>query len=659
MSRSICALMLSTSVCVPYAAAQTAEPFELDPITVESGDGSALESDGGNTIGVSAESLALHNPTDLQDLFISEPTISVGSSIPTSQKLYVNGVEETNLAVTIDGARQNNRIFHHNATTLIDPALLKAVSIDPGVAPADAGPGALAGSIAYETKDAGDLLAEGDNFGGSFGTEIESNGETLTNSLTLFGRSGGFEALGFLKYAEGDEREDGSGDTIIGSGTSLLSGLGKLAYESETGHRLAFSFENVQDDENRPFRANIGSFVGSEATVRNYDLQRQNYVLTYTDETPEGLWDPKISIAYSVTDLATPFTDTILDSATTESINGVFQNKFTLGLGSVTAGFDFYSDTASFEEVNLDDSANSYDAEESSSNIGAFAQARLDLTEVARISFGGRADFAEFEGVDGSAFDDNGLSGNISGEYDITNAITVSTGYSRVWGGVALAENFIMNPAWTYPDDGIDPVVANNVFLASTANFGNWNLNAKLFKTEIENARTAGYSAGADVTSDLDVEGFEVGVGYAWADGLVRIGYANINADVNGNNADSFSGTYLTTPIGEIITIEAQHSFVDLGVTVGANAEIALEYVDTYDVDTGDAGTPLDAYEVVNAFVEYSPAQSPTWTVRGEVSNLFDESYASRATYGQEYADSVIPLNEPGRSITISASKSF
>ena len=226
MSRSICVLMLSTSVCVPYAAAQTVEPFVLDPITVEGADGTSVEADGGNGIGINADDLALQNPTDLQDLFQGEPTIAVGSSIPASQKLYVNGVEETNLAVTIDGARQNNRIFHHNATTLIDPALLKAVQIDAGVATADAGPGAVAGSVAYETKDVGDLLAEGDNFGGAFGTEIESNGKILTNSVTLFGRSGGFEALGFLKYAEGDEREDGSGDTIIGSGTSLLSGLG-------------------------------------------------------------------------------------------------------------------------------------------------------------------------------------------------------------------------------------------------------------------------------------------------------------------------------------------------------------------------------------------------------------------------------------------------
>lgn len=58
-----------------------------------------------------------------------------------SQKVYVHGIEETSLAVTMDGGRQNNKVFHHNGTNLIDPGLLKAVSVDAGVAPADAGPG--------------------------------------------------------------------------------------------------------------------------------------------------------------------------------------------------------------------------------------------------------------------------------------------------------------------------------------------------------------------------------------------------------------------------------------------------------------------------------------------------------------------------------------
>lgn len=650
MSRSICVLMLTTSVCVPYATAQTVEPFELDPITVE---GASVEEDGGNAIGISAEDLALQSPTDLQDLFQSEPTIAVGSSIPTSQKVYVNGIEETNLAVTIDGARQNNRIFHHNATTLIDPDLLKAARVDPGVAGADAGPGALAGSIAYETKDAGDLLQDGDNFGGSFATEIESNGETLTNSLTLFGRSGGFEALSFLKYAEGDDMVDGDGETITGSGTSLLSGLVKFAYEAESGDRIELSYESVTDDAARPYRANLAEIIGGRPVpdTRVYDLQRQNLVLTYTDETPQGLWDPKVSIAYSITDLVIDEEEQYI-AGTTDSLSGVAQNTFALALGEVVTGVDFFSDTADIDYIYFADTSFNEEAEEKATNVGVFSQARLDLSEAARISFGARADVNELEGVDGSTFSDSGASGNISGEYDITQSTTVSAGYSNVWGGVALAENFIMNPAWDYPEDGIEAVQAQNVFIATTANFGAWNLNAKLFKTEINDVRTASYSGGSDITSDVDSEGYELGAGYAWTTGLARIGYADVSSEVNGEIADSFYGTYLTIPLGQIITLEVQQNFENLGLTLGANAEIALEETETF------TDVALEPYEVANIFAEYVPPAAPSWKIRGEISNLFDATYVSRATYGQDF-DDVVSLNEPGRSVAISAQISF
>jgi hemoglobin/transferrin/lactoferrin receptor protein len=75
-------------------------------------------------VSVTSEAIALSNPSDFSELFAAEPTLSVGGSIPMAQKLFVNGIEENNLAISIDGAYQKNRIFHHNTTTLIDPFLL-------------------------------------------------------------------------------------------------------------------------------------------------------------------------------------------------------------------------------------------------------------------------------------------------------------------------------------------------------------------------------------------------------------------------------------------------------------------------------------------------------------------------------------------------------
>src|SRR5690606_11582400 len=125
------------------ASAQTADEEEqaqlaADEAAQTAGDGSTLlprldvgagaeGTAGTNIIAVTQEDLERNQPTDLQEVFSGEPAIAVGGAISSTQKIYVNGVDENNLAVTVDGSRQNNKVFHHNGTYLLDPALLKAV----------------------------------------------------------------------------------------------------------------------------------------------------------------------------------------------------------------------------------------------------------------------------------------------------------------------------------------------------------------------------------------------------------------------------------------------------------------------------------------------------------------------------------------------------
>jgi hemoglobin/transferrin/lactoferrin receptor protein len=277
----------------------TTEADSLEPIDVIGQN--ARRSGGDGKYDVTAADIERKQPNDIRDVFAGEPGVQVGSSIPISQKVYVRGVEENNLAVSIDGAPQNNKVFHHNATTVIDPSLLKTARVDAGVAPADAGFGALAGSIAYETKDVADLLGlesapvpglitkdgvqpgELKSWGGFGKSWFNTNGSVFGQNLALYGRKNGFEALGFFIIARGGKYEAGNGDRVRGTATHLTSGLGKLAYEGDEGDRFEFSYERVSDDAKRPFRANAGFIQPPnriEPFVRDYDLDRQNAVFT-------------------------------------------------------------------------------------------------------------------------------------------------------------------------------------------------------------------------------------------------------------------------------------------------------------------------------------------------------------------------------------------
>lgn len=611
---------------------------------------------GAGEIVISSEDLKRKNPANIADVFSGEPRISVGSSLPMSQKVYVHGIEETSLAVTMDGGRQNNKVFHHNGTNLIDPGLLKAVNVDAGVAPADAGPGALAGAIAYETIDARDLL-DGDGFGGFVTSSYNFNSDTVTTGISAYGMRDGLEFLGYFNFGNGNDFTAGNGQDVEGTSTDVLSGLGKLAYEFDSGDRFEISHDRIRDDAPRPFRANIGFIDGRppwEPRVRDYTLDRQNTVFTYTDSTPEGWWDPTLMLAYSRTEVEIPI---ILPprlnippypaTGTTSSFNGKFENKFSFDMGSVIAGVDFYDDKADLDDM--------FDAStEKARNVGIYAQARLEPWERTRLSFGARGDTQQFTGTTGEEWNNSGLSGNVSGEYDlIEDLLTAKAGYSHVWAGIPLAENFIMNPNWNY-GSGPKPVTADNYILGLEANYNDFTVEGSVFQTDIDDARTPRYAVTRGIEAhDVRSRGFEIGAGYSWGDGFFKVKYANIDVEIDGKPADSDLGTYLAAPAGQIITLQAVHTLTDWGVTFGADAEIALDYD-----DVADGSKPFEGYQVFNAFVEYVPPERPNLLLRAELKNIFDETYSDRATYGQEFG-TVTPLYEPGRSFILTAKATF
>lgn len=678
--------MLTATACfLPLEAIAQSGTIHLEPVVIAaeaSEDGSSDQdaadaadreggSDGGSAgsggsvdpaapggFAVTREELELLNPQNLRDVFITEPTVTVGSSIPLSQKIYVQGIEETNLNVTIDGVRQNNKIFHHSGTTYIDPDLLKAVRVDPGVAPADAGPGALGGAIAFETKDVDDLLAPGRMYGGSIDGQYQTNGDIWTTSGTLLGRYLGFETILYGKYADGGRRTDGNGDEIIGSGTSLLSGLGKLAYEFESGDRIEAAFEIVNDDDARPYRGNIGQIIGGRPVplTRPYNTTRQNYYVNYTDESPTPYWDPEVLIGFSSTELNIDEPDQIIDG-TTQSFNGKAQNTFSGDYGSLTFGTDFYVDEADLDYRYLPDSAFDEAGTERAQNVGFYSQARLTLTDRLRVNGGARVDVQHFEGTDGTEYTNAGPSLNLSSELDITHFLTAYAGFSHVWAGIPLAENFIINPGWVYPGN-IEPTTADNVVAGLRAQHMGFIAGAKVFQTKIYEARTPGYSAGPDIQRNIRTRGYEVAAGYRKDGIFANVAYAYVDAEIDGRPADTDLGQYLTTPVGHIITAVASYTYAPWGLTVGADAEIALQYNDTYDPYTGQPGRPLPGYQVLNAFAEWTPSRLPNLTLRAEANNIFDEAYVGRGTYGVEYAE-VVPLYEPGRSFLLKATARF
>ena len=103
---------------------------------------------------------------DLKDVFRQVPSVSVGGSLGIAQKIYVRGLEDSLLNVTIDGAPQHGTLFHHIGRVSIEPELLETVELQAGAGEATAGFGAVGGAIRFRTRDAADMLQPGRDFGG-------------------------------------------------------------------------------------------------------------------------------------------------------------------------------------------------------------------------------------------------------------------------------------------------------------------------------------------------------------------------------------------------------------------------------------------------------------------------------------------------------------
>lgn len=638
-SKLLSGVAIANCFLMPISAIAQENTVELEPIVVENynKDRFAKAADRNTAIYISEDAINAAQDGDMKDLFSEEASVTVGGGIPIAQKIYVNGVDQLMLNVTIDGAMQNNRAFHHTTANAIDPGLLKAVRIDAGVAPADAGPNALAGSIAFQTLDATDLLVDGKNFGGKALLSFDTNSETFSQALTLYARAGNFDVLGYVKNAKGEDYTTGSNWIIPGTAADLQSFLVKGGFTSDAGDRLEISAQILNDKAFRPFRANFGGLISGSPT-RLYDTKRKNFAFNYSHLKPGDMWDPEVTLGYSVNEINVPVP--YGSEGTSDTLNGKLANTFTFNtVNTVTAGADFYIKSSNYIGP-------ASDLEEEIDNVGFFAQARLQPFDPLKVSFGVRYDRQGFEGIGDFSDTVDGASGNASVAYEIIDGLTLKAGYSNIFGGIVLEDNYVFSPAWDYT--GLKSSRARNVNTGFEFKKSNFRFSGEIFSLKVTDARV--------VTGNVDFEskGFNLAAGYNWVNGRVSLTYSNSDVKVNKTNASTFEALDLAAPLGEIIAFNISHTFLAYNLTVGGSIQAALGYETKSTVSNQD----ITGYTVVNLFAEYKPEQLNGLSIRLAANNLFDKDYADRGTYGQDFA-SVLPLKEPGRSFLATASYEF
>lgn len=584
----------------------------------------------------------------LSDIFSSQPDIDVGGS-GIGEKVYVRGIEDTMLNVSIDGATQAGTLFHHSGRIAIDPALLEQVEVDAGAGRATAGAGALGGSVRFVTRDPGDLLREGERFGALVNVGGFSNTEGYRASTTVFGR-GGDHLSGLASISKRDENayEDGHGDEVLGTDETIENGLFKIVGEFDHQQTLKLSHEIRKDEGERPQRP---QWVVSDFN-RLYELdgERKTTTLNYGMAPLSAPWlDLDVTVYHTESDIEQNVDDRWGRYAgDSRSVGGDIRNTSHVGNHTLIYGFDYRRD-----RVNAGYDEDPRQEEERGTVRGVYLQDDMQVTDRLLLSAGLRYD--EYQLVDNGDqyFEDEDVSPNINLSYQALEGLTLRAGYAEAFRGPAPHDTFKLERASNAED--LTGEKARNTEIGFDLEHGAWWFSGEVYRSTIEDVigdQLFGPTIYENV-GDLESDGFRLDARYraqSWEAGLA---YHHNDATVDGDSLTVYEHNLLGNSMGDTWVAEASYRVND-SLELGWQGRF-VERLDNLKTSVGSIDKP--GYGVHDVYLHWLPTGDEDLRLSLAVNNLTDHQYldhASNADYQHlEDYEGIVGKAAPGRDIRL------
>lgn len=656
----------AVSVAQNSAQAGTDQPVQLVTLSKVTVRGKAEVSATGTLI--SRDTLQRQQAADMADIFANEPSASVGGGASNAQRVYLRGVDGSNLNISIDGARQGRSLHQHRGNIGgIDPELLKRVEIEAGPS-ADAGPGALGGSIRFDTVDAQDLLPAGRRAGAIVRGGYASADDAVRGSSTVYGMVG--EHAGVIGHSSAVNRDDyriGGGGAVPNSAGQDRDYLLKLSMLNAGGHSMRLGASRNSNAGLYVF-SKVGSdngYAPATAVPTYQRLARNTYTLDYRYH-PAGsaLIDWKFNLYANENQL-----DDISQARSAKSTErgGSVRNMAKLAFAGtqhrLTFGADFIDEEAATTGVMGIAVLGPGRKAAQARNLGFFVQNRMRW-DTLLISLGLRHDRYDSE-YGPRELKGGKTSPHVSAEADVGRGFSISAGY-----GEAVRAS------------GIIPVG----FLTSIDSKTNFN-NGKAFKAETSESREIGlHYQGMDTLTSGDrlsarlncfdtrianlIEWAGQGVAYpayirnmpeilrtkgwelktSWSLGRYDTTLGYIRADTTVGGLPLSPARSVGTSLGDRISWDNQWQFLP-GVSAGyiMNAVKRLG-----DVPKGAA--PRPGYVLHDIQLTWRPEAAAGMKIGLAIRNLTDKRYTSQSSLDGG-GGNILP--EPGRDVRATISYQF
>lgn len=577
--------------------------------------------------------LSRSSPTDMRDLFKESQSVRVGGGTGTSQKLFVRGVEDVNLNLQIDGARQGGYIFHHQGNLFLEPEFIKSVEVRPGTSMAQDGFGTGGGSVFIKTKNAFDFAAEGEDHGGLVKGTYYSNQRYLKPSLTLYSKPS--ESFAFLVSGvlqDGNEYANGDGRSVQGTADKLTSSLVKAS--SKTGNSsFDLGYERVVDFGLRAPRQNFGQ---ADTDLLSRQESRRDTVSLSGNHVLNDLVMLEANLFASSSEIRRERENQSDSLGSAETWGGKFASIAELTGQKIQFGID------AFRAANI--AAQGKEREE---NRGVFYQHHLSFSHT-KIDAGLRVDSHEFLTAANKSYNSTALSPNLRGEVCATKGWCFFSGYSESFRGIRPAEALLITGTINYPDElKSEKALVREGGMALTHK----NLNAKLvfFKNETQNFQILNRSNNTrENNGDLTTQGYEASLAFASSLLRARGSYTKISPSLNGKRLTNQT-MGAATSLGDTWTLLVEKPWESLGINLGGSVRY-VEKLEEGEVDKG-------AYQLFDLWVDWTPRNHKDFKLSLYAANLFNKLYVDHATYFTNATRE--PLWAPGRDLRLSASLRF
>lgn len=300
------------------------------------------------------------------DLLRKVPGITLdGSGRTNGQDINLRGYDRRGVLVLVDGIRQGTDTGHLNST-FIDPALVKRIEVVRGPAAQLYGSGALGGVVSFETKDASDLLFDGQNSGYRvFGTGATGD-RSIGMGASAFGRTDDVDGVvAWSSRDRGDIRQ--SNGQSAPNDESINNMLAKGTWKIDADQALSGSLRYYNNSAQEPVNPQTaGAITTSNPLTDRSTIQRDAQLGYHLNPQGNDWLDADATVYWSEARINAENQDNTNPFRKQTTKGGKLENRSRLFTGSVashllTYGGEYYRQeqrpggaTTGFPQANID-----------------------------------------------------------------------------------------------------------------------------------------------------------------------------------------------------------------------------------------------------------------------------------------------------------------